>query len=203
MTYEKRKILEKYLPENALNEIIHLQEKYNFKLVISRTRKSKLGDFRPVNRQVSIISVNGDLIDSEFLIVLLHEIAHLLTWLKYKRRKKPHGPEWKEEFHNLVKHFIDLGSFHENIAEAILSCMKKKTLSTIKCEKLARALNANNIADNVFLRDIPDNTEFLLKQGKRFIKLHRIKTRYKCKEVETGRIYTIHPMAEVQWYKVV
>ena len=55
----------------------------------------------------------------------------------------------------------------------------------------------------VFVKDIPDNMEFELTQGKKFLKLHRIKTRYKCKDINSGRIYTVHPLAEVVSYKVV
>jgi hypothetical protein len=204
MTYQKREILKPYIPENALDEIIQMQNKLNFKLIIAKPRKSKLGDFRPVNRKVSLITVNGDLNPYEFLIVLSHEIAHLINWLNYKRRKNPHGKEWKETFHDLIKHFIALHCFPQNISDAMFNCMEKKALSTIKCEQLARVLKHNDSQMHVvFLRDIPDNTEFVLKQGKKFLKLHKVRTRYKCKEVGTGRIYTVHPMAEVQWYNVI
>ena len=152
----------------------------------------------------AVITINGNLNKYEFLIVLLHEIAHLIVWKKYFRRKKPHGIEWKNTFHDLVIYFINLNSFPKNIETAATRCMSKKVLSTIKCEELARILKENTSnSKTIFLQDIPNNCEFILKQGKSFIKLHKIRTRYKCKDLATGRIYTVHPMAEVQWYKVI
>ncbi|NOZ48317.1 MAG: SprT family zinc-dependent metalloprotease [Chlorobi bacterium] len=197
-------ILERYIPEKAISEILTLQDNYSFKLIIAKKRKTKLGDFRPAKNNIHRISVNGNLSKYEFLIVLLHEIAHLIVWNKYHRKVKPHGVEWKNTFNNLILSYVDLGVFTEQIKAIILKCIKKNIVSTIKCEELARVLNIElNNRNVIFLKDIPNQSLFELKVGKKFIKMHKIKTRYKCKEILSGRIYTIHPLAEVVSYKVV
>jgi SprT protein len=44
-------------------------------------RSSKLGDYRPPQRGLPHrISVNHNLNQHEFLITLIHEMAHLLCW---------------------------------------------------------------------------------------------------------------------------
>ena len=35
------------------------------------------------------------------MITVLHELAHHLTWAKYKRIVKPHGKEWKQEYQRI------------------------------------------------------------------------------------------------------
>ncbi len=204
MNINKRKILEQYIPVSVIDLILDYQVKYKFHLKITNPRISKLGDFRPVDRRFSRISVNGNLNRYEFLIVLLHEIAHLIVWKERRRRVKPHGKEWQEVFKALVIKFIDLNVFPEKIEKALRSCLKKSIPSTVKCEELALALNASlQKKKTLFIKDIPDNAEFELISGKKFLKLQKIKTRYKCKELRSGRIYTVHPLAEVVVYKVV
>ena len=204
MIEDNRKILSQYLPKNSIDEIHTIQRKYNFQLKITKPRKSKLGDFKVITRHQTRISVNGNLNRYEFLIVLLHEIAHLIIWKKYRRKVNPHGKEWKLAFRELLMQFVNLKSFTTDIENALSKCLNKSVLSTIKCEELARELKKETPAlKTIFLRDIPDNSEFKLNVDKTFIKLQKIRTRYRCKEVNSGKIYTIHPLAEVVWYKVI
>ena len=42
------------------------------------------------------ISVNGNLNKYSFLITLIHELAHLLTFTQYKNRVDPHGRNGRE-----------------------------------------------------------------------------------------------------------
>ena len=85
---KSRKILLKHLPEAALEPIIALQENYGFSLVITNPRSTKFGDYRPPQRGSNYhrISVNGDLNPFQFLVTLLHEIAHLIAWERHKNR---------------------------------------------------------------------------------------------------------------------
>lgn len=204
IVYHKKQILHQYLSELAADNIILAQEKLGFYLKISKPRNSKLGDFRAISKNISKISVNGNLNKYEFLIVLLHEIAHLIVWNNYSRKSKPHGKEWQFEFKLLLKQYIILGVFPSQVEFALRNNFNKPIISSVKCEDLAIALKTTETEKKViFVKDVPDNMEFELVQGKKFLKLHRIKTRYKCKEIFSGRIYTVHPLAEVISYKVV
>ena len=127
---QKKQILFQYLPELAIDEIVLLQEKYVFHLKISKPRNSKLGDFRPIGKRNSRISVNGNLNKYEFLIVLLHEIAHLLVWKNYGLRTKPHGKEWQFEFKLLLKQYIVVALIYNNSTIKIKLCIVRSGRNT-------------------------------------------------------------------------
>lgn len=54
----------------------------------------------------------------------------------------------------------------------------------------------------VRLEDIPAGSVFVTLSGKKLVKGDRIRTRYKCRELNTKRIFTVHPMAEIVEYIV-
>ena len=77
-----------YLPEGSFEKVVQYLHHYKVHLTITRQRKSVLGDYRHAggwgrNHQISI---NGNLNKFEFLITLLHELAHLLTFELHKNK---------------------------------------------------------------------------------------------------------------------
>lgn len=78
---EYKAILAKYMPAAAVEPIYDFMEQYHVHLHITRKRTSKLGDYRWPQRghNYQEISVNGDMNPYQFLMVLLHEMAHLNT----------------------------------------------------------------------------------------------------------------------------
>ena len=76
-----------FLPEGSFDRVVNYVHHYRVHLTISKKRKSVLGDYRHAgwggNHR---ISVNGNLNKYEFLITLLHELAHLLTYEQYRNR---------------------------------------------------------------------------------------------------------------------
>ena len=84
--------LSSFLPEGSFEEVVAYIKQYRVHLTITRKRKSVLGDYRHAfagkNHR---ITVNGDLNPYEFLITLLHELAHLLTFEQYRHRVEAHG----------------------------------------------------------------------------------------------------------------
>jgi SprT protein len=71
------------------------------------SRKSKHGDHR-YNKGTSEITVNNSGNCWQFLITLLHEIAHAQVTHRIAGRVSPHGPEWKNAFSNLLLKELDL-----------------------------------------------------------------------------------------------
>ena len=110
-------ILKKYIPENAVEKVIELLNTYQPQIKISRSRTTKLGDYRPPQGNIKIhrISVNHDLNSYAFLVTLLHELAHLVTWQNHKRKAKPHGTEWKNAFKSLLIPFFDKAPPNQSI----------------------------------------------------------------------------------------
>src|ERR1051326_4543347 len=104
-------ILKKYIPEKSVDIIADWIYKYNFKLKIKKPRASKIGDHMPPHSGKNhTITVNSDLNKYSFFVTLVHEIAHLITWDKYKGKVFAHGAEWKTEYSKLLNHFLIMNS---------------------------------------------------------------------------------------------
>src|SRR5579872_4033827 len=109
-------LLAKYIPEASVPVIARWVVQYDFKLRIKRERNTKLGDYRaPLNGSNHIITVNHNLNKYAFFITLVHEIAHLATYNKYKDNVLPHGQEWKQEYKNLMRNFMSADIFPTDI----------------------------------------------------------------------------------------
>src|SRR6476620_1179794 len=111
--------LQDYLPPGTYDAVLGYLHHYHVHLTVARERKSILGDYRHrVNGKNHRISVNGNLNKYSFLITLLHELAHLLTFEKFGNRVAAHGREWKVIFGQLLARFIEHKVFPEDIRHA-------------------------------------------------------------------------------------
>ncbi len=187
------------MPSGALDYVCALIAQSPCHLTITQQRNSKLGDFRPGKGRVKHrISVNGDLNQFAFLITLLHEIAHLNTWLKHENRVKPHGAEWKTAFRNLLIPVFELKVFPPAVEKALASYLKNPAASSctnVKLQKALREFDSGELAPIV--DDLPDDTIFVYNGKRKFRRLHKVRKRIKCEELTTGRIYLFSPLAEV------
>lgn len=167
---------------------------------ISRSRSSKLGDYRaPFRGSPHRISVNYNLNPYSFLITTIHEFAHLQTWNKHQHRVKPHGTEWKNHFKQLMDPFLKLSIFPADIKQAILNYMENPAASSCTDLHLFRTLKAYDTAKSTALtvESLEDGHYFALKNGRSFQRIGKIRKRYKCMELSTRRIYLFNPIAEV------
>ncbi|VTR44813.1 SprT-like family [Sphingobacterium thalpophilum] len=167
---------------------------------ISRSRSSKLGDYRaPFRGSPHRISVNHDLNPYSFLITTIHEFAHLQTWNKHQHRVRPHGSEWKNHFKQLMDPFLKLAIFPADIKQAILNYMENPAASSCTDLHLFRTLKAYDTAKSSALtvESLEDGHYFALKNGRSFQRIGKIRKRYKCMELSTRRIYLFNPIAEV------
>ncbi len=167
---------------------------------ISRSRSSKLGDYRaPFRGSPHRISVNHDLNPYSFLITTIHEFAHLQTWNKHQHRVRPHGSEWKNHFKQLMDPFLKLSIFPADIKQAILNYMENPAASSCTDLHLFRTLKAYDTAKSSALtvESLEDGHYFALKNGRSFQRIGKIRKRYKCMELSTRRIYLFNPIAEV------
>src|SRR5512133_2768700 len=100
--------LQDFLPPNTYDAVLAYLQFYHVHLTVARDRKSILGDYRHrTHASNHRISVNGNLNKYAFLITLLHELAHLLTFEKYGNKVASHGREWKAIFGQLLARFIE------------------------------------------------------------------------------------------------
>lgn len=167
---------------------------------ISRSRSTKLGDYRaPFKGSPHRISVNYDLNPYSFLITTIHEFAHLQTWNKHRHRVKPHGPEWKQHFKELMNPFLKLNIFPADINGAIHSYMENPAASSCTDLHLFRTLKAYDKAKEnaLTVEALEDGHFFKLKNGRSFQRIEKIRKRYKCMELSSKRMYLFNPIAEV------
>ena len=192
-------ILSKYIPEPAVPLIAEWIYHFNFKLKIKRSRQSRYGDYHPpVNGKNHQITINNDLNPFAFLLTLVHEIAHLLTHERFGNRVKPHGEEWKEAYKELMRPFMRLNIFPDDVRHAIIGYMRDPGASSCSDDNLMRVLKRyDKPSELVHLETLGMHAEFLYNE-KLFVKGPRIRTRFKCAEKRTGHIYFFAALAEVK-----
>src|SRR5689334_7203122 len=104
--------LQDYLPAGTYEAVHTYLRQFKVHLTIARERRSILGDYRhrtPFDNHR--ISVNGNLNRYAFLITMLHELAHLLTFERHGNRVLSHGKEWKHIYGGLLAQFLELKIF--------------------------------------------------------------------------------------------
>lgn len=194
--------LANYLPDGAFEPVVQLIHQYKVHLTVTRERKSVLGDYRhPFLGSNHKITVNGNLNKYEFLITLLHELAHLLCFEQYRNRVEAHGKEWKNIYGSLLKAFIDLDFFPEDIRKSL-----KKTLlnpaATANGETalllVLRRYNPVQKVGVVVLAHLADGTLFKEIKGRTFKKIKLRRKRIECVEIATGNIYLFSALSEVE-----
>ena len=193
--------LQNYLPEGSFQEVLYYLQHHKVHLTISRKRESILGDYRHAHTDKNHrISVNGNLNKYAFLITLLHELAHLFTYERYGHRVHAHGREWKDEFGKILAKFLLKKIFPADIQKALLNTLQNPAASSCGDEKLLRVLhNYDEKADGIQLvEQLPIGTLFVIKGGRIFKKAEKIRKRYKCIEVKTGKLYLFSGMYEVK-----
>lgn len=191
-----------FLPEGSFEKVVEYIHHYKVHLTISKERKSVLGDYRHAgwggNHR---ISVNGNLNKFEFLITLLHELAHLLTYEQYKNRVEPHGKEWKASYSTLLVDFVQHKIFPGDIEKALQrSIINPSATANGETELLLvlRKYDAHKKEGVLPVIDVPDGALFIMENGKIFRKGPKVRKRYECVELKTGLRYTVSPITEVK-----
>jgi len=194
-----KEILAKQLPPQAVDRVIELIIQNNVNLIITRKRRSKLGDFRPaLHDRPHRISVNYDLNPYSFLITFLHELAHQRIWVSRIKRVKPHGEQWQNEFQNLLDPFLVPEIFPGEILDNLLKTGKKLFASSGADHELSRMLKNYDIHEKAtYLEQLPDHAHFKLPDGRMFKRLQKRRKNYLCFCLTNGRKYIFNPLAEV------
>lgn len=193
--------LSSFLPDKTFYAVEEYLRFYKIHLTVTRHRKSILGDYRHrTHFQNHRISVNGSLNKYAFLITLLHEIAHLLTFEKHGNRVMAHGAEWKTIYGSLLRQFVENKIFPVDIEKELLASLKNPAASSCAEDDLIRVLRKYNTNTNGYrlVEEVPLSGLFKLDDGRVFIRGERQRKRYKCEELGTGKIYLFSPVYEVE-----
>lgn len=203
---EYRSILARYLPLSAVEPVYRFVSGNGVRFKITKVRTSKLGDYRRPSLQHPYheISVNGDLPKHFFLMVLLHEMAHMNTFLAYGRSVQPHGHEWQEQYRRLLIEYFNEGHFPPETQPLFKRYTARIPLNRTAGQELELALKRYGMPEDnkgcLTLNELPLNTCFQLKNkpGMVFINLEKRRTRHLCLEKNTKRKYLISGNAEVE-----
>lgn len=192
-----------FLPEGTFPFVAPYFSQHKVQLTVKQERKNVLGDYinptpkTPYHR----ISINGNLNPYSFLVTLLHELAHLTTYIKYKHSVSAHGSEWKNEFKIILTPFIQHALLPEDIHHALLQYMHNVKATTCGDALLYKTLaRYNPRAHRIsFVDEIPEGHYFKTpKTGKVYIKGAKRRTRYLCTEVSTQTVYLFPGIYEVE-----
>jgi predicted SprT family Zn-dependent metalloprotease len=193
-----RDLLKKYIPEAAIQAVDMWLGQYSVQLRLRSARRSKMGSYHPPqNGHPHYISVNRDLNTYAFLIILVHEIAHVVVWDHYRQRVRPHGKEWKETFKDLIYPFLEKGIFPDDISYALKKYLQKTYASIVTDIDLTRVLQCYQNEGTMILEDLPYQSTFRIHDGRTFRKLDRLRKRYRCQCLKTQRMYLFNPVAQI------
>jgi SprT protein len=164
-----------------------IMNKNNITLVMCEPRKTWRGLWT-FKQGKHTVYVSNNLPMEQFLLTLAHEIAHALTYDKYDFSKiKPHGPEWKQTFQEVMKPVLN-GFLPSHIEEPIKQYMLKPTASSARC-----AFIKGKTVESVPLSDT-----FKLKNDTRvFKKIKKYRINWSCVDVNTGKSYRVRGDVEI------
>lgn len=193
-------ILQKYLPEHAVEPCFELIKANNVHLKIVNERQTRHGDYRRDADGFHKITVNASLNKYRFLITLIHEIAHLVAFQKYGRHIKPHGNEWKFTFQQLMVPFIRPEIFPNQLLPLLARHFRNPKASSDTDATLSIALKQydENSSDKSYIFEIPIGAKFRIPNGRVFKKVALRVKRYECIELASGKTYLFQPNAEVE-----
>jgi len=193
--------LSDFLPSHTFSLVEPFLLQYKVHLTITRSRATVLGDYRNAHAgKAHRITVNGNLNPYAFLITLLHELAHLITYLRYGHRVASHGTEWKQQFSDLLKQFLLSGIFPADIQAQLLRTLKSPAASSCADDALMRVLRKYDPVREGYclVEELSVGAHFMIKNDRRFVRQEKVRKRIKAIEIDTGKIYLFSPVYEVK-----
>ncbi|HSC37673.1 MAG TPA: hypothetical protein VLD19_07380, partial [Chitinophagaceae bacterium] len=110
------------------------------------------------------------------------------------------GREWKHLYKLLLIQFLEQPVFPADIKTAIESSLHNLPASSCADEPLMRVLRRYDPRQEgrSLVEELPDGALFALDDGKVFRKGKRLRKRFQCEEVKTGKLYLFSPIYEVK-----
>ena len=191
--------LDNYLPPGASEKLLEYLHCYKVHLTITRSRKSILGDYRHATPGSNHrISVNGSLNRYSFLITLIHEIGHLVTFQQYGNQVNAHGKEWKQAYRIVLEDFLKLKLFPPDIHQTLIKSLHNLPASSCSDLSLTRVLKKYDAQGaTVLVEEIEEDGFFKTGDGKLFSRGKQVRKRIECMETKTGKMYLFSPVYEV------
>jgi hypothetical protein len=194
--------LEHFIPAGAFELVAPFFKTHTIYLSLTHERKTILGDYRCPTKEHPYhrISVNVNLNRYSLLITLLHELAHLQSFVHYQHSIAPHGKEWKTVFRHILVPFIGKGFFPRDIEKALVAYLHNPAASTCTDPALFKALYKYDKHEEGFLLidDLQIGHWFTTDDGRIFEKIEQLRTRAKCKDLQSRKVYLFPGIYEVK-----
>ncbi len=194
------KIISKYIPDDAVELVREMLINNPVQIKIVNNRTTKHGDFKHGKNGNFQITVNKSLNTYQFLLTLVHELAHLVTF-KQKKHLKPHGIEWKHNFQHLMLPFLQPTIFPLHLLPHLANYLKNPKASTGSDVHLTYALKQyDEKSGKNFIFELQHGSIFTFK-NKMYKKGNVRRTRIECIEISSNKKYLFNQNAEVEFIK--
>tara|TARA_B100001250_G_scaffold377184_1_gene366073 strand:- start:3302 stop:3892 length:591 start_codon:yes stop_codon:yes gene_type:complete len=193
-----KKLLD-FVPLNSKVQIKNLLDNKEIIFLIKEKRKTKHGDFRIMEDNKAQITLNRTKNKYQFIITLLHEIAHYDTYLSHGYNVKPHGIEWKNNFRLLMLPFLNTDIFPNEILKNLSNYIRNPKASTENDFNLIMSLKKYdfNCSSN-FVFELKEGDVFKIENGKKYKFIRKKNKRCECEEFESGRKYLFSPQVIIE-----
>ncbi len=192
-----KETLLKYIPEKSIPLVEYLINEHKVRLKIVNQRQTKHGDFRTFPNGQTQITVNNNLNPHQFLLTLIHEIAHHVTHKKFGR-VQPHGKHWKTVFQHLMLPFLQPDIYPKEILPHLANYLKNPKASTDTDVNLSLALRGGEAENGKsFIFEIPIESVFQFKNTL-YKRGNKRRTRYECLNLTNKKVYLFNQNAEVK-----
>lgn len=188
-------LLQSHLPPVSLPYCIALWEQRPFELKLTKSRRSKVGDFTSRSGRANgrpRITLNEDMNPFLFLVTYIHEVAHFHALIRFGHSVEAHGHEWKEMFKELMAPLLADVVFPAEILSELRRHMVNPKASSFADTKLTMALRQFDPAhkQQIVLDEVPEGSIFKL-NGRYFKKGKIRRTRIMCSEIRSKRHYLV------------
>ena len=112
---------------------------------------------------------------------------------------RPHGREWKAEFGRILEPVVAGRMLPNDVRAALARSLANPAAATCSDRGLALALSRYDTPDprQVFVESLAPGSVFRTDCGLRFRLGPKLRTRYQCVELGTGREYRMHALCRV------
>ena len=163
-----------------------------------RARRTKHGDHRvrgPGSLGEITVNVSGN--HYQFLITLIHEIAHAAVHHSFGSRVPAHGLEWRQTFGNFLARALQAGLFPPDLVPFIERQSRRPDASSSRDTGLQLALRRHDTSDHRPMgEELAPGSVFSL-DGRLILRLGRkLRSRFACQALD-GTQYRVSATARV------
>jgi hypothetical protein len=132
----------------------------------------------------------------QFVVTLLHELAHAHVMHGPHRHAPPHGTEWKHAFRGLLRNHLSL--FPPDLQPHVADYAQNPLFSSSAHPGLAAALRKHDTSDKrLTVEELPDGEKFSPDGELILIKGQRLRSWFRCTTPDGKKRYRVPPTARV------